>query len=242
MSTSGLARLAGLIYLILIITGIFGLVYVPATFIDWTNPATTVSRINERELLFRLAVVADVICYVCFIFLPLILFKLLAWVNRQAAILMVLLALISIPVTLVNIVKLVDVLTLLHGHSYLEAIAGEQLHAQVMYLLVSFNNNTLVASIFWGAWLFPFGYLVMRSQILPRVLGVFLILGGFGYMAEFVMKFIFSQESVPFWVGLPGTIGEFGICLWMLILGAKAIPVRDNPESEIAISSSYEGS
>lgn len=224
MSTSSLARLAGLTYLVLIITGIFGLVYVPATLIDWTNPATTVSRINEQELLFRLAVVADVICYVCFIFLPLILFKLLAWVNRQAAILMVLLALISIPVTLVNIVKLVDVLTLLHGHSYLESITGEQLHAQVMYLLVSFNSNTLVASIFWGAWLFPFGYLVMRSQILPRVLGVFLILGGFGYMAEFVMKFIFSQESVPFWVGLPGTIGEFGICLWMLVLGARNAP------------------
>ncbi|WP_049631843.1 DUF4386 domain-containing protein [Cellvibrio sp. pealriver] len=224
MSASSLARLAGLIYLVLIVTGIFGLVYVPATLIDWADPAVTVARINEQKQLFRLAVVADVICFVCFIFLPLVLYKLLGWVNRQMAILMVVLALVSIPVTMVNVTKLVDVLTLLHGHAYLSAIAGERLHAQVMYLLVSFNNNTLVASIFWGAWLLPFGYLVFKSGMLPRFLGVCLVLGAVGYLAEFILKFVFSLESVPFYVGLPGTIGEFGICLWMLVLGARSAP------------------
>jgi hypothetical protein len=224
MKAFSVARMAGLIYLVLIISGIFGLVYMPATLIDWSNPLATVTQIKAQEMFFRLGVVADVICFVCFIFLPLVLYKLLAWVNREAAILMVVLALISIPLTLVNLVKLIDVLTLLSGHTYLAAIDGAQLHAQVMYLLVSFNNNTLIANIFWGAWLFPFGYLVVMSGILPRVLGVLLILGGLGYLAEFIMKFIFSQELVPFWIGLPGTLGEFGICLWLLIMGARTTP------------------
>jgi hypothetical protein len=224
MKAFSVARMAGLIYLVLIISGIFGLVYMPATLIDWSNPLATVTQIKAQEMFFRLGVVADVICFVCFIFLPLVLYKLLAWVNREAAILMVVLALISIPLTLVNLVKLIDVLTLLSGHTYLAAIDGAQLHAQVMYLLVSFNNNTLIANIFWGAWLFPFGYLVVMSGILPRVLGGLLILGGLGYLAEFIMKFIFSQESVPFWIGLPGTLGEFGICLWLLIMGARTTP------------------
>lgn len=226
MNASNLARVAGLVYLVLIISGIFGLVYMPATLIDWSNPATTVAQIKDQEMFFRLGVMADVICFVCFIFLPLVFYKLLAWVSREAAILMVVFALISIPLTLVNMVKLVDVLTLLSGHSYLAAINGAELHAQVMYLLVSFNNNTLIANIFWGAWLFPFGYLVMKSGILPWVLGVLLILGGLGYLAEFIMKFMFSQESVPFWIGLPGTIGEFGICLWLLIMGVRNTPAR----------------
>jgi hypothetical protein len=224
MKAFSVARMAGLIYLVLIISGIFGLVYMPATLIDWSNPLATVTQIKAQEMFFRLGVVADVICFVCFIFLPLVLYKLLAWVNREAAILMVVLALISIPLTLVNLVKLIDVLTLLSGHTYLAAIDGAQLHAQVMYLLVSFNNNTLIANIFWGAWLFPFGYLVVMSGILPRVLGGLLILGGLGYLAEFIMKFIFSQELVPFWIGLPGTLGEFGICLWLLIMGARTTP------------------
>jgi hypothetical protein len=224
MKAVSVARMAGLIYLVLIISGIFGLVYMPATLINWSNPLATVTQIKAQEMFFRLGVVADVICFVCFIFLPLVLYKLLAWVNREAAILMVVLALISIPLTLVNLVKLIDVLTLLSGHTYLAAIDGAQLHAQVMYLLVSFNNNTLIANIFWGAWLFPFGYLVVMSGILPRVLGGLLILGGLGYLAEFIMKFIFSQESVPFWIGLPGTLGEFGICLWLLIMGARTTP------------------
>jgi hypothetical protein len=224
MKAVSVARMAGLIYLVLIVSGIFGLVYMPATLIDWSNPLATVTQIKAQEMFFRLGVVADVICFVCFIFLPLVLYKLLAWVNREAAILMVVLALISIPLTLVNLVKLIDVLTLLSGHTYLAAIDGAQLHAQVMYLLVSFNNNTLIANIFWGAWLFPFGYLVVMSGILPRVLGGLLILGGLGYLAEFIMKFIFSQELVPFWIGLPGTLGEFGICLWLLIMGARTTP------------------
>jgi hypothetical protein len=224
MNASNLARVAGLVYLVLIISGIFGLVYMPATLIDWSNPATTVAQIKDQEMFFRLGVMADVICFVCFIFLPLVLYKLLAWVSQEAAILMVVFALISIPLTLVNMVKLVDVLTLLSGHSYLAAINGAELHAQVMYLLVSFNNSTLIANIFWGAWLFPFGYLVMKSGILPWVLGLLLILGGLGYLTEFIMKFMFSQESVPYWIGLPGTIGEFGICLWLLIMGARNTP------------------
>lgn len=221
MSTMQLARLSGFIYLILILSGIFGLVYVPATLIDWSSPAATAAQIHSQEFLFRLGIVAELVCFVCFIFLPLMLYKLLAWVNRQAAILMLVLALISIPVTLVNIVKHIDVLTLLNGHSYLAAIPVEQLQAKIMYLLVSYNNATLVSSIFWGAWLFPFGYLVFKSGILPKFLGVFLILGCLGYMAEFTFKFLLSRETVPFYIGLPGTIGEFGICLWMLILGAK---------------------
>ena len=135
MTRVSMARLAGFIYLVLIVTGIFGLVYVPATLIDWSNPATTA--------------------------------------------------------------------------------------AQIMYLLVSYNNATLISSVFWGAWLLPFGYLVFRSGILPKILGVCLMLGCVGYMAEFILKFVFSQEVVPFYVGLPGTIGEFGICLWMLVMGAK---------------------
>lgn len=224
MSNAGLARTAGLIYLILIITGIFGLVYVPAALVDWSDPVTTAAQLRTQELLFRLGVVAEVICFVCFIFLPLVLYKLLGWVNKDLAILMLILSFISIPVTLGNIVKHIDVITLLEGHNYLAAINGDQLHAQIMYLLASYNNATLVTNIFWGGWLVPFGYLVFKSGILPKILGVFLMLGSLGYLLEFVLKFVFAQETVPFYVGLPGTIGEFGICLWLLILGAKQNP------------------
>jgi hypothetical protein len=142
-------------------------------------------------------------------------------VGRIPAVLMVVFSLVCIPMAFVNIVKKFDVLLLLSGEPYLNAIEPEQLHAQVMYLLASFNNGTQVANIFWGAWLLPFGYLVFKSHFLPKILGVCLMLGCFGYLAEFMARFLFSATEIPWYMSMPSSIGEFGICLWLLILGVK---------------------
>ncbi|WP_416337324.1 DUF4386 family protein [Galbibacter sp. EGI 63066] len=70
MSNTYLARLSGLVYLIFILTGIYGLVYVPSTLFDWENPALIANNILDNELTFRLAVTAEIVCLICFIFLP----------------------------------------------------------------------------------------------------------------------------------------------------------------------------
>lgn len=216
-----LARICGLTYLMLIITGVFGLVYVPSTLIVWENPDLTVANIKGAELLFRLGILSQILCFLAFIALPLLLYELLKSVGRMPAVMMVLLALICIPMAFANIEKKVDVLLLLSGEPYLSTIPPAQLHAQVMYLLASFNNGTMVANIFWGAWLFPFGYLVFKSNFLPKFLGGALMLGGFGYLAEFVARFLFAFAEIPWYVSLPSSIGEFGICLWLLIMGVN---------------------
>lgn len=216
-----LARLCGCTYLILILSGIFGLVYVPSTLIDWTNPATTVTNIKGAELLFRLGILSEILCFLAFIALPLLLYELLKTAGRVAAALMAVFALICIPLAFINIVKKVDVLLLLGGEPYLSVIAQDQLHAQIMYLLASFNNGTLVANIFWGAWLFPFGYLVYKSNLLPKILGIFLILGGIGYITEFLLRFLLPGAQIPWYISIPGSIGEFGMCLWLLIMGVN---------------------
>jgi len=79
----------------------------------------------------------------------------------------------------------------------------------------------MVSNIFWGAWLFPFGYLVFKSNFLPKFLGVFLMVGCFGYLAEFIARFLFSFIETPWYVSMPSSIGEFGICLYLLIFGVK---------------------
>ena len=78
-----------------------------------------------------------------------------------------------------------------------------------------------MSNIFWGAWLFPFGYLVFKSNFLPKFLGVFLMVGCFGYLAEFIAIFLFSFIETPWYVSMPSSIGEFGICLYLLIFGVK---------------------
>ena len=225
MTKSETARLAGLTYLVVVLTGIFNLVYVPTQLIDWSNAATTTNNILNSEFLFRLGIVAGVISYIAFLILPFILFSLFESVNRNYALLMVILASVSVPISIFNMINKVDILTLLSGAQYLNTFEIEQIQTQVMLLLKSYNNGLAIVQIFWGLWLFPFGYLVFRSGFLPKIFGVLIMLGCFGYLIKFFRILLIPDVDIPY-VGIPGSLGEIGICLWLLIMGAK--DVEDN--------------
>ena len=227
-SNKKIARIAGVLYLALIFLGTFSLGYVPSKLIAGDDAAATVSNILGSESLFRFGIVSGIVCYTVFLFLPLVLYMLLKQVNRTMATLMVILAVISVPISLLNIQAKLDVLSLLSGAAYLNAIETEQLQAQVMLSLASYSNGIRIVQVFWGLWLFPFGYLVFKSRFLPKILGVFLMVGCFGYLINFFGYSLlpnYRELGVSTLISLPATIGEFGICLWFLIMGAKEVPV-----------------
>ncbi|WP_425234308.1 DUF4386 domain-containing protein [Ulvibacterium sp.] len=222
------ARIAGVFYLILILSGMFSLLYVPSELIVWDNPAKTVENIKTSENLFRLGILSGLVCFTCFIFLPLTLYKLFQEVNKNHAVLMVVLALVSVPISYVSITYQIDVLTLINDSETLKAFTLDELYAKVMLLLKSSNNGDLVAHIFWGLWLFPFGYLVYQSGFLPKFLGIMLMLGCFGYLIDFLGYFLcesYGETLLATIAGLPSAIGEIGICLWLLTIGIKVAKV-----------------
>lgn len=218
------ARIAGLLYLIVVLTGIFNLMYVPSKLIVWDNASVTFNNILESETLFRLGIVGGIICYTAFLILPIVLYKLLNQVNKTYAIGMVALAVISVPLSLVNLLNKVNVLTLIDKAQYLQVIEADELQAQVLLYLDFYNNGIEIASVFWGLWLLPFGYLVFKSGFLPKILGICLMAGCFGYLTNFIGGFLFQNYAglgIARFVSLPGSIGEIGICLWLLIIGIK---------------------
>lgn len=216
------ARLAGLIYLVCVLTGIFCLAYVPSQLGLWANPtATTITNIRESEFLFRLSIIASVVCYLSFYALPFVLYKLLNSVNKNVAIAMVALAVVSIPISFMNLVGRLDVLSLISGAQYLDVFTTEQLNSQIILLLKSYNNGIKLLMVFWGLWLFPFGYLIYKSGFIPRVFGILLMAGCFSYLIRFTAAMLFPEMSIPSFVRLPASFGEIGTCLWLLIMGAK---------------------
>ena len=81
-----------------------------------------------------------------------------------------------------------------------------------------------VIHVFSGLWLFPFGYLVYQSKFLPKIFGVLLMLGCFGYLINFMGETLmanYSKLGIGFYISLPASIGEIGICLWLLIVGCR---------------------
>jgi len=221
MTKNNTARLAGFIYLLLVITGIFYLVYVPSQLIDWGSAEFTASNIMGSKFLFRSSIVAGVISSICFLILPFVLYELLKSVNKTVAVWMIVLSVVSVPVSLFNMINKIDVLTLLSGAQYLTVFEVEQLHSQVMLLLKSYNNGISLVQIFWGLWLFPFGYLVFKSGFLPKLLGICLMLGCIEYLIRFFGVQLYPDAEIPSFIGYAHSIGEIGICLWLLIMGVK---------------------
>lgn len=218
------ARIAGAIYLVVIITGMFSLAYVPSQLIFLDDSAKTLQQISSATQLFRWGIASSMICYLAFAFLPLVLYKLLRSVNEDYAKLMVILALLSVPISLINLQHKFDVLTLLSGADYLKGISVAELQSSVLLALKSYNSGVLVVQLFWGLWLFPFGYLVYHSKVLPKILGIFLVLGCFGYLINVIGRTIvphYNDLTIASYITLPATIGEIGTCLWLLIMGIK---------------------
>jgi len=216
------ARKAGLLYLSIVITGIFSLMYVPSKLIIWDNAAATFNNVIVQESLFRFGIVSGLLCYTCFLFLPLVLYRLLSPVNENYAKFMVLLAAVSVPMFFINAQNQFNILSLVNNDIKISSV--EETQSQVLLYFNQYNNGLRLIHIFSGLWLFPFGYLVFKSDFLPKVLGILLILGCFGYLINFLGNTLFpmySKLGVSTYVSLPASIGEIGICLWFLIVGVK---------------------
>ena len=216
------ARVAGLFYLLLAITSIFGLVYVPSKLIVLHDTAATVRNILVSPTLFRLGIISNLIYLIVFVFLVLAFYDLFKEVNKKLAIVMVALVLVGIPAAFVNELNHIAVLLLLTGN-YSHAFVPGQIHTMVQWLLEIYEYGFNMTGIFWGLWLFPLGLLVIQSKFIPRVYGYLLIIGCFGYLIAsftFLLSPQYGRIVFPI-VTLPSAIAEVAIIIWLLSKGVK---------------------
>lgn len=227
-SVQNKARFAGLLYLLTAIPNVFYLIYVPSVLIVPGDATATAGRIMASESLFRMGIVSELAGATIFIFVVLALQDLLKGVNKKYASLMVRFFVISVPISCVNVLNQIAVLRLLRGDSFLSVFDQHQLDALAMVFLNLHGYGTVVAQIFWGLWLFPFGVLVFKSGVLPRILGVLLIIGCFGYIAASVTVLLFPAAGhlVHELLLAPGGVAELSILLWLLIKGVQARPLE----------------
>jgi hypothetical protein len=211
------ARVAGFLYLTMVPLGFFGM-YGHSNLIVPGDAATTVQNIMASESLFRLSIMSALIVQIVNILLVLVLYKLLKPVSKNYAVLMVIFFLVSAPITMLNELNQFAALILLSGADYLSAFEADQLQAQLMLFLDLHEHGIHISGIFWGLWLFPMGYLIFKSGFLPKILGVLLMIGCFGYLIDSVTFFFFpSFEPIvlyTFW-------GELLLPLWLLIKGVN---------------------
>ena len=216
------ARLAGLLYLIWILTAIYDLMYVQSQTIVSGDAVATSNKILTNEFIFRTGIINSIISSTVWLLIGLTLYRLLKQVNEHQAKLLVALVIVQIPAVFFMEALNITSLMLFKGN-ILKTFEASQRQDLAMLFLKMNNYTTIILEMFWGLWLFPFGILVYRSGFIPRILGVFLILNGIAYIIHCFTHLLLPdyqtlvfQFATPFWV-----LGEILITLWLLIKGVK---------------------
>ena len=216
------ARVAGLLYLTLLVAPL-RLIYIPSKLIVSGNAAATASNIAAHQTLFRLGILTDLFTAVMCIFVTLALYRLFKGVDQMLAAIMVILgSLMVAPIYFLNTLNDAATLLLVRGADFLSVFDKPQREALAMLFLRLHHHGVVVNEVFWGLWLLPFGLLVYKSRFLPRILGVWLVLNCFAYLAQSVTGIMWPQyEDVVGNYSFPLLLAELAIMLWLIIMGAK---------------------
>ncbi|MBO3102511.1 DUF4386 domain-containing protein [Cellulomonas fengjieae] len=208
------ARLAGLLYLAVALLAGFAELFARSR-IKATDDVAEALR--DDAGLMKVAFVADLVAFTCFLLVGVALYALFREVHRTAAIAMLTMNAVSVAIKALNMVN--------HAGAVLAAQRGAD---ELAVLFLDLHGiGYLVAQIFFGGFLIPLGYLVLRSGVVPRVFGYALIIGGAGYLLGLVVELVApSADSAALALGLLGGVSELAFLGWLLVKGPRAPVVQ----------------
>jgi len=213
------ARVAGFLYLLLVPLGFFGIV-TPSIPASPADIASTANEILSSETMYRLSIVSALLVPIVTLFVAIALYKVLKPVNRFMARMMVIFTVLAAPIAMLNELNRLAALLLSSGPAYMmSAFTIEQTQALSPLFLQLHEYGIAIVGIFWGLWLFPMGYLVFKSTFMPRIIGILLVVAGFGYFIDSFAKILLSDSGLSlidytYW-------GEPIFLLYLLIRGVN---------------------
>ena len=216
------ARMAGFLYFIYIIIHVLADVIGRSKLIVYGDAAATAQNIMASTGQFRIGYMIDLLAALLFFLAAWALYVLLKPVNKNLALLFLLLNLGGVIIQCSSDLFLVASQMLLSGADYLSVFRVDQLQALSMVSLYVYKSGFMIAQIFYGAWLFPLGYLVFKSGFIPRILGILLMVHCAFWLMTVLQFFLFPDFNVITYISYPlGFIAEFGLSLWLMIWGVK---------------------
>lgn len=204
-----------ILYPIWMVFGIFSLLYIPSILIVKGDAVATANNLTENDFLFRAGIVGSLITQLIYIFTVLFLYKLFESVNKEQSILMLVLSLVAVPIAMLNTLNDVAALSLVSDPK------------QMMFFIDLSKQGILIAQIFWGLWLFPLGYLIIKSAYFPKLIGIAVVIGGVGYTFLSFVGLFTPNQKILLSIFETMTVGELIFLAWLIILGAK-LPSSQN--------------
>jgi hypothetical protein len=221
ISNKNLARIAGLLYLIVIATGLFAEIFVRQAFKVSGDALTTANNIQTSEMLFRLGVVADIVNFICGLPCVLIIYFLFKRVNKFLLQLALIFVIIQTAIIAVNLLNQTSPLLILGNNAYLKSFQPNQLATLSQLSLNIQVVGYAIGLVFFGFYCLLVGFVIFKSKMVPKFLGILYIISGIGYLINsFTMLLSKGFENPIFsYVAIPIFIGELSFSLWLLIKG-----------------------
>ncbi len=228
MSPRVKARIAGFLYLIVIVGGIFAEIFVRGRLVVSGDAAATAHNILTHPLLFRMGFAVEVFYCACNIPLGLIFYELFKVVNKKVALLMVFFSLVGTAIESVSLLAHVSPVIILGGARALNAFTTEQLQGAAYMSLQLFEYGFAIALVFFGFFCLSLAYAIFKSTFFPRIIGGLLAVEGMLYLITSFAKFIspaVAARVFPF-LAVSG-LAEVSLCLWLLVMGVNAKKWRE---------------
>jgi hypothetical protein len=216
------ARRAGLLYAIPGLTVPFVLLHLPRAVFVSGDPGATAERVRAARWMVELGIGAELVNCSMMVLAMLALYRLFQRTSQPLAAAMVALFLVSVPLQLANLLNSAAALMMTSGSPTLGAFSQQQLDALAYTFMRLHSRGIVLAQVYWGLWLIPYGLVVGRSGFIPAWLGIPLLVAGVGYVAHSVTTLFFPQYSAvvsPVMLAL-GT-GEIPILVWLIGWGAR---------------------
>jgi len=235
-SPKRLARIAGVLYLLVGIFGGFALGYVQPKMYVAGDAAATTGNVVANAGLLRLGVVSDLVNQTIFVFLALTLYVLLQHVHKSTARAMVVLVALAAGISSLNMVFQFAGLRVATGAVDLSSLGTEGSNAMVLLLLDTQHYGVLVAQMFFGLWLVPLGYLAHKSGWFPKALALLLVVAGGCYLVDLLTAFLVPDfnQLIHTFVVIPCAVAEIWMVGYLLAIGVRTD--RTGPPAERALA------
>ena len=218
------ARIAGVLYLVLIGIGMFGVLVVRGNLIVSADAEKTATNILHSPLLWRTGIATDLVMHVLDIPIMLILYVLLGPVSKNIALMALLFNIVQTAVLVANKLNLVAALLYLGNGAYLSSVEPSALHAQMYISLKLHDIGFGIGLIFFGFTCLLNGYLIFRSGYFPKTIGILMQIAGACYLINSFTLIVapgYASALFPFAM-VPAFVAELSFSGWLVIKGVDA--------------------
>jgi uncharacterized protein DUF4386 len=223
ISINKIARIGGLLYLVIIAAGTYSELFVRSNLIVSGDAARTATNIISSQLLWRTGIAADLLMHICDIPLMLIIYILLKPVSKNLALMALLFNLVQTAVLVINKLNLAVALFPLSSAGYLNSFNPQQLYTLTYLSIKSHAYGFGFGLIFFGFTCIVEGYLIFKSAYLPKAIGVLMQIAGVCYLINNFTLIIAPEISDKLFPVLmaPSFIAELSLCLWLIFKGVR---------------------